>query len=205
MNRIIRSFALVLPLALAAACSSGDLTPTSPSQATARTAAAAAAPVCLEFNVPALGTVYSVPSGTPPGTLVFVENAISVTTRRFFDAALNPYYNWARIEPGVGWLAADPSARHNNISLQFDFAGLPFIPSLVEFDYADAGGHENLTFNGGALRIGQLDALGGGGVGVVWWWAAPGLKEGRVSITGPVRDVTVGGQEFWIDSVCAYP
>lgn len=205
MARPFRSLALMLPLALAAACSSGDLAPTAPTAAAVQAAAAAPPPpVCLEFNVPALFTVFGVPSGDPPGTLVFVENGITVTTRRFYDAALNPYYNGTRIEPGVGWLGPDPSARLNNISLQFGFAGLPFVPSRVEFDYADAGGFENLTFNGTPLRIGDLDTLGGGAAFVAWWWA--GIhKEGRVTVTGGVASVTVGGQELWIDSVCAYP
>lgn len=206
MMKLIRPLALVLSLALAAAaCSSGDLTPTSPSQTAAQAAAAAVPPpVCLEFNVPPLWTVFGVPSGTPPATLVFVENGISVTTRRFFDPALNPFYNWTRIEPGQGWLGPDPSARLNNISLQFGFGGLPFVPARVDIDYHDKGGFENLTFNGTALRIGQLETLAGVGVAVAWWFAGPN-KEGRVSIAGPVGHATIGGQELWIDSVCAYP
>jgi hypothetical protein len=210
MMRFIRPLSLALSLALAAACSSGDLTPTTPWEDTAVQAAAALPPpppagtVCLEFNVPALGTVYGAPVGTPPGTLVFVESAISVTTRRFYDAALTPYYNWTRIEPGQGWLGPDPSARLNNISLQFGFGGLTFVPSRVDIDYHDKGGHENLTFNGVPLRIGQLETLGGGGAAIAWWWAGVN-KEGRVSITGPVSSVTIGGQELWIDTVCAYP
>jgi hypothetical protein len=207
MPRLIRPLALALPLALAAACSSGDLTLTSPPETASQAVAFPPPPpttaVCLEFNVPALGTVYSLPA-TPPGTLVFVENGISVTTRRFYDAALNPYYNGARIEPGQGWLLADPSARLNNISLQFGFGGLTFVPSQVTIDYHDKGGFENLTFNGTPLRIGQLETLGGGGVAIAWW-AAGFNKEGRVTIAGPVGHVTIGGQELWIDTVCAYP
>lgn len=204
MTRLIRPLALSLALSLAAAaCSSGDLAPTAPEPASRAAAAAVPPPVCLEFNVPALGTVYT-PPGTPPGTLVFVENAISVTTRLFFDAALNPYYGGSRIEPGQGWLGPDPSARLSNFSLQFGFGGLTFVPSQVTIDYHDKGGFENLTFNGTPLRIGQLETLGGGGVAVAWWWAG-GHKEGRVTITGPVNHATIGGQELWIDSVCAYP
>lgn len=202
MPRFIRPLALVLPLALAAACSSGDLAPTAPSIASQ--AAAPPPPVCLEFNVPALFTVYGAPTAIPPGTLVFVENGISVTTRRFFDAALTPYYNLARIEPGQGWLGPDPSARLNNISLEFGFGGLPFVPKQVTIDYHDKGGFENLTFNGTPLRIGQLETLGGGGVAIAWWVAGFN-KEGRVTITGPVTTATIGGQELWIDTVCAYP
>jgi hypothetical protein len=201
MPRLIRPQAQCLALALAAACSSAARTPSAPA---ASRAAAAAAPVCLEFNVPPLFTVYGAPTAIPPGTLVFVENGISVTTRRFFDAALTPYYNLARIEPGQGWLGPDPSARLNNISLQFGFGGLTFVPSQVTIDYHDKGGFENLNFNGGALRIGQLDALGGGGVAIAWWVAGFN-KEGRVTVTGPVNNVLIGGQELWIDSVCAYP
>lgn len=214
MARFIRPLALTLSLALAAAaCSSGDMTPTTPWEETVSQAAAApppfpppppAAAVCLEFNVPPLGTVFGAPVGTPPGTTVFVENSISVTTRRFYDAALTPYYNWARIEPGQGWLGPDPSAHLNNISLQFGFGGLPFVPTQVTIDYHDKGGFENLTFNGVPLRIGQLETLGGGGAAIAWWWAGVN-KEGRVSIAGPVGSVTIGGQELWIDTVCAYP
>lgn len=208
MTRFIRPLALVLPLALAAACSSGDMTLVSPPETAAQAAAppppAAPPAVCLEFNVPPLGAIFGVPSGTPPGTLVFVENGISVTTRRFYDAALTPYYNWARVEPGVGWLGPDPSGRENNISLQFGFGGLTFVPSRVDIDYHDMGGFENLTFNGTPLRIGQLETLGGGPVAIAWWWAGVN-KEGRVSVAGPVNNVTIGGQELWIDSVCAFP
>lgn len=208
MMRFIRPLALVLPLSVAAAaCSSGDVMPTSPSQTAAHTAVAPPPPpppVCLEFNVPPVWAIFGVPSGTAPGTLIFVENGISVTTRRLFDPALTPFYNWARIEPGLGWLGPDPSAHLNDISLQFGFGALPFVPSRVEFDYHDAGGFENLTFNGTPLRIGQLDALGGGPVAVAWWWAG-GIKEGRVTVAGPVGTVTVGGQNIWIDTVCAYP
>lgn len=210
MMRLIRPLALALSVPLAAAgCASGDMTPTAPPETAVQAAAALPPPagppaVCLEFNVPPLGAVFGVPSATPPATLVFVENGISVTTRRLFDAALTPYYNFARIEPGVGWLGPDPSAHLNNISLQFGFGGLPFVPSRVDIDYHDMGGFENLTFNGTPLRIGQLDALGGGPVAVAWWWAGPN-KEGRVSIAGPVGHATIGGQELWIDSVCAFP
>ncbi|HEX6373333.1 MAG TPA: hypothetical protein VF006_30700 [Longimicrobium sp.] len=205
----IHPLALVLSLTVAAAaCASGDMTPTSPPETALQAAVAVPPPpppaaVCLEFNVPALWTVYTAP-GTPPGTMVFVENGISVTTRRFYDAALNPYYNGARIEPGQGWLGADPSARLNNISLQFGFGGLPFVPSQVTIDYHDKGGFENLTFNATPLRIGQLETLGGGGVAIAWWWAGFN-KEGRVSIAGPVGTATIGGQELWIDTVCAWP
>lgn len=204
--RYIRSLAVLAPLTLAA-CGTGDLTPTAPDAP--REAALAMAPVCVFFNVPPLGATFGAPVGQPPGTFLFAENGIGVSTAKFFHPGGFTSYNRADIvnTPLAGF-GAGKVARINNINLVFDFSGLSFVPSYVQFDWLDYGGHENLGVNGFGPFIGELDtppaAIGPFPVNSASF-AVFGGDQGKTRLTGPVQRLLVGGQEFFLDNVCAYP
>jgi hypothetical protein len=74
----------------------------------------------------------------------------------------------------------------------------------VEFEFHDAGGLENLRINGD-LFVGDLisapAAIGGTNVSVTFndygWYQA-----GVVTIVGPVGDLSIAGQEFYVDNIC---
>jgi hypothetical protein len=96
--------------------------------------------------------------------------------------------------------------RTNNINLEFDFSNIGFAPSEVRFEFLDLGGAENLSVNGSPIFAGDLPAVPSpvGGVNVsVLTTPVAGGKKGIVILTGAVQKVRVGGQEFWIDNVCA--
>jgi hypothetical protein len=198
------SFTLLAAAALGA-CGRADqpLAPTGPR-------AAPAAPICVKFSVPAVGAIFGAPVGTPPGAVVWAENGIPVSVHKFFTST-GTVYNWMRIEPApaVFTLASGNTGHTNNINAGFDFTALPFLPTTVTFDFLDLGGFENLQVNASPVYIGQLMAAPSpwGGVNVAKAAAAvPGGIQGTITLSGgPVKWVMVGGQEFWLDNVCAYP
>jgi hypothetical protein len=101
---------------------------------------------------------------------------------------------------------SDQSLRLNNINVEFDFSGVGFAVQEVTFEFLDLGGHENLSVNGSPIFAGELSAVGSPIDGVsasVTTTPVSGGNSGRVVLGGAVETVRVGGQELWIDNVCA--
>ena len=205
----LRALAFALAAAVAA-CGPNDQPVTGATAAAPRPALAAPAPVCVRFNVPALGALFGAPVGTPIGAVVFVENAIPVSVDRFLQVTGAWTYNWMRIEnaPGVFTLAAGKTGHTNNINAGFDFTGVGFPVNKVTFHWLNLGGYENLSVNGSPIFVGQLSVpppvLGGAAVATAWAPVAGG-KQGTTTLTGPITKILVGGQEEWLDDICAYP
>ena len=208
--RPIRSFVPVL-LAFALAACGGDAERIT--AASVEPSKVVLAPVCVYFDPPLFADSVGGPHGQVPGDLWFTENAIPVSLHAFHHPAPDPpsfgeaFVRPAFVAPAFG---AGQIARTNNINLGFDFSGLTFVPSSVTFDWRDYGGHENLKVNGSGIFIGELTAapspIGGATVGHVWFWGGGGsFKQGTTTLTGPVTYLRVGGQEFFLDNVCANP
>lgn len=206
MTRTRKLGLAVLLCVAAAAC--GDDTGT---QATAAGAAlAGGAPVCVEFGPPpAAGTVWGSPVGHVPGQLVHTENSIDVLVRPFFWVGGGSAFNYAEIDLPPIVFANGQAAETNNINLQFYFGNLTWLPTKVFFNYLDLGGNENLSVNGSAFYVGDIAlapaVVGGRNVNVT---SAPvwGGTTGTVTIWGgSIKHFTTGGQEYFIDKVCAVP
>ncbi|HET7464731.1 MAG TPA: hypothetical protein VFJ82_26045 [Longimicrobium sp.] len=206
------SFSLTLLAAAAlAACGTSDLAVTGPDHAPGAPHGVAFAPACVDFNVPPAGAIFGAPIPTPVGAVVWTENAIPVSVHRFLLTTGAWAYNWMRIEPVPAsfTLGVGNTAHLNNITAGFDFTGLPFVPTKVQFDFMDLGGYENLVVNASPIYVGQLIAAPspwGGTTVTSVSGPVPGGIQGTVTITGAaVNRVLVGGQELWLDHVCAYP
>jgi hypothetical protein len=94
----------------------------------------------------------------------------------------------------------------NNISIDFAFAG-PV--EKVTLNFGDMGGNENLTINGKLLNVPDLSAVNGMNVAgvqitVVILISSGWTKLGQLTLEGPISQLSIGGQEFWIDNVCAH-
>lgn len=207
MKTVSKPLASLAALALAlAACA--DTGPTGVSAEGAEPSALLV-PACVEFNVPPLGTVLGAPAGHVPGQGVFVENGIKVSVQKFGLAGGGSAFNRADIVAAPAGFGAGRVARINNINLGFDFSALSFVPTTVKFEWRDLGGYENLRVNASGLHIGELTAAPSpfGGVNVAHAWGfIPGGKQGSTSLSGgAVTGFWVGGQEFFLDNVCAYP
>lgn len=209
--RPIRSLPALLVLALAAACVETPTESISPEGADPR---AVVVPACVEFGPPpAVGASWGGPLGTIPGNTVLVENGVKVYTNRFFLPGGGTAYNLMRIEPSFGGFGSGPQiARSNNINIGFDYATVGFVVKTVRFMWLDLGGSENLIVNGSPVFIGELDSppavLGGVAVAATSV-AVPGGDRGTITLTAPttgaIKSFEVGGQELWIDRVCAWP
>lgn len=209
-----RTLAFLLPLTFAAAaCSEGPI-PTSAAVEPGM-AAAAAAPACVTFDPPlAAGTTWGNSAGQPPLTYVHFENGIRVFTEQFSLAGGGVAYRDARIGVPPFAFSTTQAAWTRHINLIFDFSGVPFVPSAYTFDYYDPNGpgaYENLRVNGSAVFIGELDsppvALAGVPIGVsAGPFAAPPAGDwARIKLGAGVSRLVVGGQDLWLDTVCAYP
>lgn len=167
------------------------------------------APACVRFGPPpAVGTTFG-PPAHGPGALAFIEAGIRVHVEAFQYAGGGGTMNSAQIVVPPTPIGNGQVGRANNINYDFDFSGLGWVPSSVDFVFLDMGGSENLGVNGSTVHRGELTAapasLGGASVTSASN-PVPGGKSGSTSILGPsITRVLVGGQEFWIDEVCARP
>jgi hypothetical protein len=168
-------------------------------------------PVCVTFDPFAIGSSAGGPFGDSPGDVIFTENGISVSVHKFYHPAPNPpSFGVASVQPAFPGFGSVHIAEINNINLGFDFSGIGFVPSSVTFEWRDHGGHENLKVNASGVYVGELIAapspLGGVTVAHVWAWAPGGaFKQGTTTLTGAVSTIGVGGQEWYLDNVCANP
>jgi hypothetical protein len=212
--RILHTLALLLPLTVATAACSEGLTSTSPLAEPAQ-AAIAAAPACVDFEPPLLaGTVWGFSAGQPPLTYVHQENGIRVFTEKFYLTGGGTAYRDVRIGVPPVAFSAGQAARTLHINMIFDFTGVGFVPSSYTFDYLDPfgnGAYENLRVNASPVFIGELNApppfLGGIPVTVAAgpFPAPPSGDRGTLKVGPGVSRLTVGGQDLWIDHVCANP
>ena len=166
---------------------------------------------CVDFeSPPATGTQYGTPAGNVSGDVVLVlPNGIEMAVYDFRWSGGGGTFNRARIALPPRLIGSGQTINTNNINLEFDFTNTGFPVSRVEFEYLDMGGFENFSVNGQPVPVyaGELSGLPSPIAGInitVTSVNVPGGKSGRVVLTGPVQKLRVGGQEFWIDNVCAY-
>lgn len=206
------TLALLLPLTLAAACS--DLPTAIPADAKPAESHGAGGR-CVNFEPPLLaGTVWGFSAGQPPLTLVHVENGIRVYTEKFYLAGGGTAYRDARIGVPPVAFSAGQAARTLHINLIFDFSGVGFTPTSYSFDYLDVNGpqsYENLRVNASPVFIGELDSpppfIGPVSVTVAAGpFAVPPIGDrGTLKLSPNFTRLTVGGQDLWLDHVCANP
>lgn len=161
----------------------------------------------MEFNPPPAGTLFGLSAGTPPGSTIFGEAGIGVSVHPFTRPTLVVTYNDMQIDaaPPIPF-GAGKTARTKELNVGFDLSGLPPV-SFVEVEWLDQGGAENLSVNGVGPFIGELDSAPASMAGV---WIArtftpvPFGDKGKLTLRGPVTKFQVGGQNLWIDRVCAW-
>jgi len=156
--------------------------------------------VCIDFEDPpfALGTEWGTAYGDSPGDVAITDQGVSVTLEEF---TLGTYTGFSLAEVDTYGGLPGQSMWISNINLKFDFSGLAFTVAKVTFDFADLGGAENVAANGSGIVEGELASGGVGGVPLTIVRSAP-LGDG--TLVGTVRDLTIGGQEFFLDNVCAF-
>lgn len=163
--------------------------------------------VCVDFESPlVLAQQFGATVGQTPGDLAFTTSGINVTVNKFDFPAGGGAFNRAYIDNPPVAFGTGQTIRSNNINLEFDFGQLGFAVSQVEFEFLDLGGFENLAVNGGGIFAGELSSAPNPTGGITYSVSktpAQGGSKGTVTVRGSVAQLTVGGQELWIDNVCA--
>ena len=169
-----------------------------------------AQPVCIGFGPPPMvNTLYGAPAGHVSGDLAFSANLIDAYVFNFARLPFGTTFNRAFTTVAPVSLPGQ-SLRINNINLRFDFQNLGFPVRRVTLSYLDLGGYENLAVNGSGIYRGELTAAPGfPGIATVSVTSAPtpppvSGRTGTITITGSqIKSFLIGGQELWIDNVCA--
>ena len=173
---------------------------------------AQAQPVCINFGPPPpLNTMYGAPVGQVNGDLAFTVNAIDAYVYNFSLIPAGTAFNRAFTSMAPVSLPGQ-SLRTININMLFDLRNLGVPVKKVTLNYLDLGGHENLAVNASGVYRGQIAAappvLGNSSVRVTSTATPPPVsgRTGTVTIVGSqIKTFMIGGQEFWIDNVCAHP
>ncbi|MFH1843251.1 MAG: FlgD immunoglobulin-like domain containing protein [bacterium] len=162
----------------------------------------------IQFEDEPLGTGYGVLHGDNPGDHIFTEDAIPVSVDRYTDGSSFTFDNCtiSNADPGAG--ATDGQAMGlYGISNVFDFSGLSAAVDTVIFEYVDYAGIENLGVGGPSVYYGQMadfapDLIPGVTIEVDSWPLPTGESAGRVTMTGNIPQLRVGGQQLLIDNIC---
>lgn len=164
--------------------------------------------VCVDFEPPlAIGTPYGAPAGHKSGDVIFTTQGIKVSVYDHDPNTGSPVFNEAKIETAPVPFGSGQCIRTNLINLEFDFSGIGFTTSEVQFEFLDMGGDENISVNGSSpIFIGELSSVPSpiGGVPIdVFTSGTIGNLKGVVILRGAVKTLRIGGAEFWLDNVCA--
>ncbi|MCP4570977.1 MAG: T9SS type A sorting domain-containing protein [bacterium] len=158
----------------------------------------------VSFDYEPLNQFYGTPVGQSPGDPMFAEGGALLFIDEFLIGG-SPYFNYAQIDPPFGAPQNFGSLQileTNNVTVRVDFSAA----GDVILDYLNLGGSVNLEVNGaGLLESPNLAGLAGvvaPGVFLnVSTVAVGGGIKGVAHFTGPVEQLRIGGQEFWIDSI----
>lgn len=161
---------------------------------------------CVKFNGLPDGTEWNGDDHSP-GDVVHTEEGIKVRLEKFkYSGGGSDAFRKAYVAPRFTPDGGAHSVRTDNINLEFDFSGLSWTPNRVTLDFYDtvAGHGENLSINGAPIIVGQLTS--GSAPGLTWTVTETptnGNRIGKLTIEGKVKKLRIGGQEFWIDTICA--
>lgn len=159
---------------------------------------------CVKFNTISPSTKWGTPAGHSSGDVVYTEDDIDVSVHNFGTTGSS--LGETRVGPSF-ITSGEQAINTRAINLGFDFTDLNFTPTKVEVVFWDTGGPENISVNGNPIIQGELAS--GSAPGVTWTVSDtpqpnnPANRLGTLKINGNIQMLKIGGQEFWIDSVCA--
>ncbi|MBT7311706.1 T9SS type A sorting domain-containing protein [bacterium] len=153
-----------------------------------------------------LGAMWGSGYGDSPGDHIFTEDGIDVSVHEF-DDTYSMMFNYALIATANAPIGTDNVMLTSNINLGYDFTGLGTVDS-VTIDFFDGAGVENLQVNGSGLYVGEFEAMPANiATGVtlsVDYIDYTTYQVGTITLVGNVETLKIGGQQFYLDNVCAH-
>ncbi len=153
-----------------------------------------------------IGDAWGAPYATPPGSWMFTEDTIPVFIGEYLGVTGGWYYNYCEVVAAPVGMGTSNVMNMNNVVNLYDIGSTGYTTTSVTFEYADYGGEENLEVNGAPRYVGDMHlapaAIAPGVTFSVVTWAIPGGIAGKVTLTGAVDKLIIGGQEFLADDIC---
>ncbi len=143
-----------------------------------------------------------------PSGSSFTSNGVLMHLSEFYSnvgSCTNPTPgNSARVEDGNMACGVSHELAINNVNVEFDY-GVSLLGMVI--DFGEYGGNINLSINGQCVSeqfFSDVPPLVGGVMVTV---VEPNLGQGcgRITLQGNIQDVSIGGQELWIDNIRCEP
>jgi len=167
---------------------------------------AAPCDLLVDHSSLSVGDAWGSPYGDAPGDWMFTEDGIPVHIDEYQAVTGGFFFNYCEVTPAPAGFGSGNSMLINNVVNVYDIAATGTTTTEVTFEFLDLGGEENLQVNGAPRYVGDLAlapaAIAPGVTFSVVTAPVPGGIRGKVTLTGDVQRLLVGGQEFWIDEVC---
>jgi len=148
---------------------------------------------CVDFEDPALGTIYNVGD-------TFTDSGVNIEVEEYY------WYGGGSTTDGTATIqnageagGSGQDINCNNVNLAFDFSYPLDGLSLL---YGYSGGDLNININGVLEKSLDPASIPSpiGGVNVVN--TDFGAGKGMLTLSGTINSFAIGGQEFWVDDVC---
>ncbi|GJM35964.1 MAG: hypothetical protein DHS20C18_49650 [Saprospiraceae bacterium] len=166
---------------------------------------------CVDFESVDQG-IYGQNTGYEPGDLIFSQHEVDVSLAEFVYLNGSTGFFDVNISDDINVntdLVQGQFAIPNNANLVFDFAASNQQVSFVCFNFIDLGGEINIGVNGqNVMAFENFEDVPGEiapGVTFEVTFFNTNLNGGTVCLSGNIENLTVGGQEFYLDNVCFFP
>lgn len=147
-------------------------------------------------NVPP-GTQFGAGAGNTPGELVLIQDEIAMSVEWFI---VGPSMNFQTAQVGMNPGLPTQSLFLDNISAEYDLAGIGCNALLVTVQFHSIGGSKNFSVNGDAiyevLEFSDLPSQVAPGV-------TAAVQGSALTLEGEVDRILIGGQELAIDNIFA--
>lgn len=150
-----------------------------------------------------------IPAGTQfPAGVDFVSGGVLMHLEEFYwdvGSCTNPTMGgFVMVDSNGQACGSGNDLMVNNVNVAFDY-GVILTDLVIHF--GESGGNVNLTVNGQCVSAGNLSDMPPviGGVNVTVDEPNPGHGCGKLSLHGAIFEVSIGGQEFWIDDIECTP
>lgn len=168
--------------------------------------------LCFDFEDLPLNQMFGRSSSSEPGDVLFEQEGVKLGVDTYTTVnGESEFFNITVLD--------DPFALHqsednrglfvSNINIALDFSDASREVTRVAFDFQDGGGEENISVNGQPIqvveRFSELPQEIAPGVKLTLRLDSTDLisESGTLVLEGTVQTLVIGGQELFIDNVCA--
>ncbi len=171
--------------------------------------------VCVGFEDIEQGTVWGSTAGNSPGDVVYEAEGVVMSVHGFLLPAGQNVFGNVLFDQAPAAAPPHPiehiAGLTSNINLGFDFSFLEDSVFALRIGFANLGGINNISVNGGDLIVfenfADLPSLLPGMAQVVMLPDTTNNEVGYLFLYGgasPIQELIIGGQELALDNLCLY-